>query len=202
MSFKSVGIAHRIPIRMTTMPLIVALIMAFAVRLMARGDHLSSDEIYGATFANLGLWDVVVGSLRFDLHPPLYYLQIAVWALPSTADSWLLLNSLIWNLIALIGLYVAARRVFSESVAVTAALLFAVMPMSIQYANQLRMYALMMALAVAAWYALERLASDSDDQRLGALAVLAELGIVYSHATGFLMIVGFPVYMALRVLAG
>jgi hypothetical protein len=58
-----------------------------------------------------------------------------------------------------------------------------------------------MALAVAAWYGVERLANGSATaawKRWAVLAAVAELAIVYTHATGMLMIPAFPAYLAFR----
>jgi mannosyltransferase len=177
---------------------------ALAVRLAAFDAHLWYDEVYGAVFSRLGPLDMLTAILRFDLHPPLYYLQLGLWALPSGEDVWLCLNALAWSLAALAGLYFGALTAIGAGVAATAAALFALMPAAIYQSDQVRMYSFLMTLALAAWYGVERLTWMSpDDQgwrRWAALAGAAELGIVYSHATGMLMIPGFPVYMALRAL--
>jgi len=177
---------------------------AVAVRLAAFDGHLWYDEVYGAVFSRLGLRDMLVAILRFDLHPPLYYLQLGLWALPSGDDVWLCLNALAWSLAALAGLYFGTLATIDGRVAAGAAALFALMPAAIYQADQVRMYTFLMTLAVAAWYGVERMAQqtpeDRDWRRWAVLAGIAEVGIVYTHATGLLMIAGFPAYLGLRAL--
>lgn len=60
------------------MGLLLVLLVAFGLRFMAiRADGgLWYDEIFGASYVNLNPLDVVVAVMRFDIHPPLYYLQL------------------------------------------------------------------------------------------------------------------------------
>mgnify|MGYP003337362949 CR=1 FL=1 len=73
--------------------LAAAAVLALAVllRTAALGvDGLWVDEIFGASYVNLGWGELVLAVLRFDIHPPLYYLQLKLWALPAAGDGWLL----------------------------------------------------------------------------------------------------------------
>src|SRR5262245_48231987 len=55
------------------------------------------DELLSANFSGHGPWAALVSSLRFDVHPPLYYLQLSLWALPSRGDLWLMANTIAWS---------------------------------------------------------------------------------------------------------
>src|SRR5690348_7298504 len=66
------------------------LLMALALRAaFIWKDRLWLDEVWSATFAVQPFIDVVIATLRFDPHPPLYYLQLWVWASISHSTLWL-----------------------------------------------------------------------------------------------------------------
>lgn len=145
------------------------------------------DEIYGATFASGTFYEALIGPLRFDLHPPLYYVQLRLWAVVDAGDSWLRLNSAAWGLGAAGLAWVVARRCLGEREAWIALLLMMVVPAAVATAQDLRMYPMLMALTLlTCWGVLLR--HFSDHPRAGAwLMAAAGVAAAYTHATGFLV---------------
>ncbi|WP_207476610.1 glycosyltransferase family 39 protein [Arenibaculum pallidiluteum] len=103
-------------------------------------------------------------------------------------------NSVAWSLAAILLLYLCARRVHGEAVALAAALLLAVSPMSLHFAGQLRMYSMITCLAVPAWYFTHSMAAGSRPRLAALLAGLAEVAVIYSQATGVMLVVSTSAY--------
>jgi hypothetical protein len=64
--------------------------------------------------------------IRDDMHPPLYFLQLHFWSWVSKTDRWLVFNSVLWGLIALISLWIVQKRIRGNTVAWTSAAYLAV----------------------------------------------------------------------------
>jgi len=123
--------------------------LALVLRCRALGvDGLWQDEAFGASFANLNPLKVIVAVLRFDIHPPLYYLQLKLWSLPSVADEWLLANSVAWSMGTLLAATYGVYRLAGPVTALLAAALLAALGSEIYYATELRMYAMISCLTV------------------------------------------------------
>src|SRR4051812_39175775 len=66
-----------------TSGLVLVALLAGALAIRAAfiwDDRLWLDEVWSATFAVQSLPDVIIATLRFDAHPPLYYLQLWLWS--------------------------------------------------------------------------------------------------------------------------
>lgn len=136
-----------------------------------------------------------------DVHPPLYFLTLAGWfravgATTWTAKwlSWLLIlptPALVWAL---------GRATIGRRPALVAALLAALSPLYLWYAQEIRSYGLIVVLGLVAVYALWRalVRSGSPVRRLGwaLLCVAATAALLWTHYLGFLLL---PVLAALSV---
>jgi uncharacterized membrane protein len=143
--------------------IVVLLILAFGVWL--RADSLAAeglwlDEIYSASLSNLSLLGTVVADLHFDVHPPLYYLQLNLWGRLGHGDEWLRLNSVFWSAATLLAVLLAVTRRFGSRSGLLAMAVCAVLGSEIYYAHELRMYSLYAFLCVACWGAADRLRVD------------------------------------------
>ncbi|MEM7017277.1 MAG: glycosyltransferase family 39 protein [Pseudomonadota bacterium] len=150
------------------------------------------DEIFSAVFAVQPIIDTVIAVLRFDLHPPLYYIQLNMWALVSHSETWLFANSLFWVAVASMSVYWVAKRLFSEPIAITAALLFILLPSVAYYSLQMRPHVMLSCIAIWVFYFNHIFPKKAPAWRLLILMAMAELVLIYSHAIGIFM-VGFPI---------
>jgi hypothetical protein len=170
--------------------------VAAGLRIAAVGvEGFWLDEIFSASYVNLSLPENVVAILRFDVHPPLYHLQLKVWSLMfGNTDAGLIANSVFWSLATLLAMFVGARRSFGDAAAVAALAVCAVLGSEIFYAGELRMYSLISFLTVLGWIAAQRVV---ENYRLATawplLLVLALLGAV--HAVAFVPISAVLVYL-------
>lgn len=155
------------------------------------------DELLSANFAHGPWYSVLTEPLRFDPHPPLYYLQLHAWmALGGTSDFWLMLNPLAWNALATAGTAWVARRLYGGAAAWFAAALYLVAAGSVYAATQVRMYSMLPALAIWGFW-LHRLAARGESgRRTRAGAVAFDAAIAYSHGIGLLLLTGLWAYGA------
>lgn len=179
--------------------LLLVLLVAFGLRFTAmRADGgLWFDEIFGASYVNLPLLDVVIAVLRFDIHPPLYYLQLNAWGLLSKQDTWLLLNSVFWSLasIAVVYLGVAARA--GRSAALLAAAFTALLGSEIYYASDLRMYAMLGCNVLLLWWGVDQWLRHGRRGQWWALCLLV-LSLSMLHSIAFVAVGSVLSYAVIR----
>lgn len=166
----------------------VAIALSAIVRWQAFGvDGLWMDEIFSASYCNLEFLDVIVAVLRFDVHPPLYYLQLKLWSWVSVSDAWLMSNSLAWSVgsVALAGCGVSRSRGWRAGV--IAALFCGALESEVHFANELRMYSMLSFLALLAWFLIRERRFDAEGfpawRVLGVLAAMAA-----THSAAFVAV--------------
>jgi hypothetical protein len=139
--------------------------------------------------------------LRFDVHPPLYYLQLTLWMLGGTGDAWLMANAVLWHVVAVLLLGWTAAGRYGTAVGLGTALLLAVSPAALAYADHVRMYSFVMALIVLAWHVQARWL-EGGAGRFGWLwMILSQAAVANSHTGGLVMLSGCVALGAATVLA-
>lgn len=115
-----------------------------------------------------------------DVHPPLYYWLLKVWgSIFGMTELGLRSMSVVCGAIAIGFAYAILRRYGSRHIAVWGIGLAAIAPMIIRYSQEMRMYALVIAIALAATYVLMR-ATELKRQAWGwwiVYGVLVALGM-------------------------
>jgi hypothetical protein len=165
--------------------LVGAMVLAAALRVpvVLLKPSLQYDDYFGAGFVVLDFLDMLYASVRLDVHPPLYYAQLWLWARAGYGDDWLLLNSVAWSVAGVAAVGWAGTRLLGRDAGIAAALLLALSPLSAEYAQQLRMYAMVMCLATLAWYRME---TGLDQLRRGHVwqAAALQAAVCLAHAGG------------------
>ncbi len=185
-----------------TFLLVGILLLALIVRLAGLPSRgLWYDELRSVTYAILPVGDLLTSVRVFDPHPPLYYLQLHFWMLFGTGDEWVKLNSVVWSMLALISLYYLCLKQFDRQTALLAALLFALSPYAVFYAQEARMYSLLMFLGVWSFFFTYRwILYHWKWDLLGSL--LFSLAFLYSHGAGFIWLVSLGSFAVLFWIAG
>lgn len=165
----------------------IAVGVLLRLRNLLHEPGLWADEAFSVAVSQSPLLDVVLATLRFDTHPPLYYLQLHFWGLAGQSDLWLLANSLTLNLLSIAVLYIACRAHYGAGVAILAAAVMALMPQQLFFADNLRMYSFCAVLSILLWDRLERRLKASESAGTASLIGIAALGIALtlSHGLGF-----------------
>jgi uncharacterized membrane protein len=179
------GIIRRRPLFGLLALLVLAGVLLRIVNLLME-PNLWADEIFSVALAESPLVDILLATLRFDTHPPLYYLQLHGWAAVADGDRWFILNSTLQSIAAIAVLFVACRKIFGFAPAIWAAAIFALMPLQLFFAENVRMYAMVMILEISLWYILQRIEQSSRASRRHLLAALGlGLGLTLTHGLGF-----------------
>ena len=151
-------------------------------------------------------WWTIWTQMRQGTHPPLYIIALRFWReVFGNGDVAAQVLSVVCSLAALGLLWDSARRVWGYGVANWAAALMAVAWPQVHYAQEIRPYALLMALGMGAMNALVRLEMGDPAQRrrwwmwqvvLGVM--LVAMALTHYFAAGALLSVGVYVLIRLR----
>jgi Dolichyl-phosphate-mannose-protein mannosyltransferase len=199
----------RVPATRTQLVLTVLLVALYAAARL-RGltaTCLWFDEIFSvhaARHAWAGLWSFVAADL---IHPPLFYALLKLWA-AAGGDSllWLRLFPALTSLLALVPFLLLARELELTRVETNAALLLmAANGYLIKYAQELRMYSLLLLLTTASlWLFARGLNSAPAPRKLfAAPKLLLALGVVnlllvYTHYYGWLVVACEAAFLLFR----
>jgi mannosyltransferase len=179
----------------------IFLLLPFPVLIIGlNNQYLGYDEIFSATYSVQSLFDVIISTLRFDAHPPLYYLQLHIWGMISQKTSWLLLNSMFFTVLSIFSIFYISQRLLCESSAAIAAALYGIMPATVLYAHTLRMYAMLTFLAIWIAFFTRRLSVEPQGRHSAVLLVVAGTAASYSHATGILIAAYGGIYGLLLII--
>ncbi len=125
-----------------------------------------SDETFSVWVVNHSVGDMLQWIVKIDQHPPLYYLLLHGWvALRGDAPYDVRLLSALFGAGAIPIVYLIGKRMSGAVVGLAAAVLLALSPFNIYYAQEARMYTLLTFNAAVAMYALVRLLTDSRSVR-------------------------------------
>lgn len=183
-----------------TVVMLVLILLAFLLRIYRiNWQSLWTDENY--TF-NLTMRDLasITQTTSADVHPPLYYYLVHFW-LPLTGQSEFSLRflSLLFSLLLVPLMFKLGSRLASRRVGIIAALLTAIGPFQVYYAQEARMYSLMVFLSVLSTYSMVRVAGFGRlaSQTVGTgrnwqywiTLVLSSALLLYAHYFGALVLV-------------
>lgn len=153
-------------------------------------SSLWEDEIIAITHGNQPLPLFFMETLRNDIHPPLYFLQLKLWHdIGFSSDAAVLFNSVFCAFVSLAVLFGITRKVYGTKAACYAAALYALLPIFAYSGANLRMYGLVPACVLLVWYANRQWFLLRERKWLVWMIVL-EAASSYLHAIEFFF-VGF-----------
>ncbi|MFN8421025.1 MAG: glycosyltransferase family 39 protein [Anaerolineae bacterium] len=140
------------------LPILAILVLALALRLIAVNTRvLWYDEAFAVLFSEKGVDAMLYGTLTpvngaaADVHPLLYYTSLNGWMkLFGESNYSVRLWSVILGLGTILAVYLLAKELYEERVALAAALITALAPFHVQYSQEVRMYALLGLLLISA----------------------------------------------------
>lgn len=135
------------------------------------------DEAFGAYLIGFNFFDVFKFT-ALDVHPPLYYWVLQLWVVFfGSSDIALRSMSTFFAVIALIFGYLLVRKAFGQKAALVMLPFVALSPILIRYAQEARMYTMVLAIGLAATYVLYLLQHKSSRKLWGVYAVLVAAGM-------------------------
>lgn len=160
------------------------------LRIFRLGDQgLWIDEVFMVTMATeRSLSELLFVVPQFEPHPPLYNVFMWVWVkFLGTSELAMRSSSVIFSIAIIPLVYVLSRRLFDRRTAGIVSAFIAVSPLQIWYAQEARMYALLLLLTVASFYLLVELTEAYTRRRAtGYVAVGVALG--YLHIYGLFVL--------------
>jgi hypothetical protein len=112
------------------------------------------DEAFGAYMIRFNFWEIAryTGT---DVHPPLYYWLLKCWGMMfGNTELALRSMSVFFGGIAIIFGYLLTNKLFNKNAARISLIFMSLSPMLVRYAQEMRMYTLVAAIALAATYVL------------------------------------------------
>ncbi|MGQ9553967.1 MAG: glycosyltransferase family 39 protein [Anaerolineae bacterium] len=134
---------------------LAAILLAAGLRLVGLNRQpLWWDEGWSVYFASLPVGDMLSATAQ-DIHPPLYYALLHYWCqIFGYSPSALRLLSVVFGVGLVAAVYALATAILDHRIGLLAAVLTAIAPMQVFYAQEVRMYGLVTLLGTISWYAL------------------------------------------------
>jgi mannosyltransferase len=180
-------------------PLLVVL-LAFSLRLYAidRQD-IWGDEAFSIWLSSQPLTEVMAGGA--DTHPPLYPFMLYLWLRLSGSSPLAvrLLSAAIGTLIVPV-VYALGRRAFGQGTGIVGALLAALSPVLVYYAQETRMYGLVTLLAAASVYWAMRVFREPRAISGWLAYLLTTLAAAYTHYYAFFVVLAENLIVLLSLL--
>ena len=151
---------------------------------------LWSDEIFSRYYADLfGLHYLLTDGLSSEPTPPTYYLLLRGWmALWGDSEAAMRSLSMLASTLCIPVIYFLGRELIGKSQGVLGALLFALCPMSLYFAQEARVYTLLMLAASIVLWAAAVFQRDTRSVKAAGFYVLFGTLCLYLHATGVLFV--------------
>lgn len=152
---------------------------------------LFSDEVFSAETIHRS-WSQMQRAVIGDVvHPPLFYYLLKAWIVASDTLLWMKLFPVLLSILAIIPFVCLCRELKLRPATIHLALLMMMVnEYLINYAQELRMYSLLLLLVTTSMWLFARLVNDDRRALTLQLALLAtNLLLVYTHYYGWLIII-------------
>jgi mannosyltransferase len=151
---------------------------------------LWSDEIFSRYYADIfGLHYLLTDGLSSEPTPPTYYLLLRGWmALWGDSEAALRSLSAVASTLCIPVTYFLGRELLGKLTGVLGALLFALCPLSLYFAQEARVYTLLMLAATIVLWAAAVYQRDPRSVRAAGFYALFATLCLYLHATGVLFV--------------
>jgi mannosyltransferase len=181
---------------------ILELMLVVAVGIFLRvyklgGQSLWLDEAISYTFSNTvagGVTGIASFVAVHDIHPPLFYLLLHFCSYLGTAEATLRLLSTIAGILSIPLLYMILSRLMDHQVGILGAMLLAIAPFHVWYAQEVRMYALLGFFVLLAAYGLIEFRRTDRNQWL-VLYVFSSTIAIYTHYSAFLFLIALNLFI-------
>lgn len=137
------------------------IVVGFVLRLHRIGDKgLWLDEAFSVWMARNTLPELIAWLLRVDQHPPLYYALLHLWLWFGDSAAHVRTLSALFGTLTLPVIFLLGRRISGNAAGLIAALILALSPFHVRFAQETRMYTLLTLNVSLATLALVYLLSD------------------------------------------
>ncbi len=164
-------------------------LLAFALRLYRLDLQSFAFDEGWTSYAIHHSWGAMWGVLAPDNHPPLYYLVVKGFAeVAGYGDFPVRFVSVMCGTALVVALYVLGGRLYGPAAGLSAAALAALSPLFVYYAQEARMYSLLMLLSTLSSYSMIRLSREPESRLWWATYALSAAGALYTHYFAVLLL--------------
>lgn len=173
--------------------IIACILLASLLRLYnIPGMALGFDDIISITIATRDFFLQPISVFIYDRHPPLYYSVLGIWMKFGTSNEFILISSILFNVITIVFIFLIGNRLSSWKVGLSACFIFAIHPFAIYWSHFARAYSLIILTCVVIFFLNEIYCTDKDKRKFLFIPILlVEVFLCFIHAGGiyFLSIV-------------
>ncbi len=152
---------------------------------------LFSDEVFTAQTISLS-WHDMLGAITYDVvHPPLFYVLMKIWIhIGGSSLVWMKLFPVAVSIVSIIPFYLLCRELKLKAATTNLALYaMAVNEYMVCYAQELRMYSLLLLLTITSLWLFAKFVNATYVSKRLLIALFAvSLLLVYTHYYGWLVI--------------
>ncbi len=180
---------------------VLIIYLYIALRLWHLGAYgLWLDEVFSVNVARLGWREIIPFVAQDIVHPPLFYLLLKIWiGIGGETLFWLRLLPALTAIAAIVPLFLLCRDLRLTAVEInTALLLIAVNSYLVYYAQELRMYSLLLFFTLTSMWLFVRLINREDNSKklLYALFIVNTL-LIYTQYFGWFVVAVQFIYVFL-----
>jgi mannosyltransferase len=157
------------------------------INFLNSNNLILGDDAWGATAVLGNPYEVIVFTLRWDLHPPLYYSVLDLWAIVGKADLWLQSSSSFFHALTAGIVFHFMRKHHSLLYSLLLSLLVLSAPLLLDYSFKVRMYSFVALLSTILFFAIEAYVLNNKKHLLKWILLLG-IVISNSHAIGILFV--------------
>ena len=169
--------------------LLVVLALAVILRLFHIGaSSLWADEAFSWLVARQPAWAILTQRLE-PILPPLYHFLLHFWIQLGESEAVLRGFSALCGLLAIPVIYALGRELFTPAAGIAAALLMAVLPFQVYFAQETRLYALVILLSALLLWGFVRACEKTGWWRWAVLGFLFALNLYAHYFTAFTLLV-------------
>lgn len=178
----------------------ILLIIGAGLRLYLLADKsIWLDEAFSITISQHGLLDMLHLIVRTDTHPPLYYLVLKLWLILGDGEMQTRLLSALFSLASIPLMYYLAVLIYNDKrVGLIAATILAFSPFQVWYAQETRMYAMLIFLVLASACFFFR-AMHSGDRRDWIGYVIATVMALYTDNGAIWYVAALSIFFLLSL---
>lgn len=181
--------------------LIVAVVIGSVLRIYRLGEEsFWIDEVFMITMATeRGIRELVFEIPLFEPHPPLFNLFMWGWIrLTGTSEIAMRSPSVVFSILSIPMFYLLVDRLFTRQTAGIATGFLAVSPFQIWYAQEARMYALLVLLTILSFYEMVRLIESYTTTHALAYVGCGVL-LAYIHVYGLFVLLAQALFLGLSL---
>jgi 4-amino-4-deoxy-L-arabinose transferase-like glycosyltransferase len=184
-------------VKKTSIILLAIVIAALAIRLIGLGTPaVRNDEGY-SYFVAVQPFAQYPSLLAEDPHPPLFYSLLHVWAYADASAFWLRLLNVLLSVAAIPVIYLVGKELVSQRAGIIAAALLAISQVMLRYAQNLRMYPLLVLLVLLTAYFFLRWYRTMRARFLVGFIIFGALSL-YTHYYSSFILLAMAVYVLVR----